>query len=280
MTQRRWLVTGCSTGLGRALAENLARTGELALVTARNPRTLHDLAEANSDHILTAPLDVRDDQQCQAAVDLATHRFGGVDVLVNNAGYGQFGSVEEVSDQQIRDQLETNLLGAWRLLRMVLPQWRERRSGHAILVSSLSGSMPLPGLSAYTASKFALEGLGASLANDTTHLGIKTTILQLGAFTTDYGKSLAEPATRIADYAPAEEGMLTAIRNVAEYDLSSSPQLFALLVRKLVDMDQPPLHAPFGRDVEVYLSEALAAKHRAFEHALATGMHREEWLTT
>jgi NAD(P)-dependent dehydrogenase (short-subunit alcohol dehydrogenase family) len=280
MTQRRWLITGCSTGLGRALAENLARTGELALVTARNPHTLHDLARANSDHILTAALDVRDDQQCQAAVDLATQRFGGVDVLVNNAGYGQFGSVEEVSDQEIRDQLETNLLGPWRLLRMVLPQWRERRSGHAILVSSLSGSMPLPGLSAYTASKFALEGLGASLANDTAHLGIKTTILQLGAFATDYGRSLAEPATRIPDYAPAEEGMFTAIRNVADYELSTSPQLFALLVRKLVDMDQPPLHAPFGHGVETYLSVALAARHRAFEHALATGMHREEWLTT
>src|ERR1700742_4583540 len=97
MTQRRWLVTGCSTGLGRALAENLAQTGERAVLTARDPRTLADLAGAHPEHIAVAALDVRDEAQCQAAVDLATERFGGIDVLVNNAGYGQFGSVEEVS---------------------------------------------------------------------------------------------------------------------------------------------------------------------------------------
>src|ERR1051326_4071844 len=125
MTQRRWLVTGCSTGLGRALAENLARTGEPAVLTAREPDTLADLA-AGHPNIAVAALDVRDEAQCRAAVDLAGERFGGIDVLVNNAGYGQFGSVEEVSEPEVRDQLETNLYGPWRLLRLVLPQWRDR----------------------------------------------------------------------------------------------------------------------------------------------------------
>ncbi len=279
MTQRRWLVTGCSTGLGRALAENLAHTGEQAVLTARDPRTLADLAEAHPEHIAVAALDVRDETACQAAVELAGQRFGGVDVLVNNAGYGQFGSVEEVSEQEVRDQLETNLLGPWRLLRMVLPQWRERRGGHAVLVSSTCGSMALPGLSAYTASKFALEGLGEALAAEAAHLGVKTTILQLGGFSTNYGKSLAEPATRIADYAAVEDGILLGTRNLAEYEFTSSPQLFALLVRKVAAMAQPPLRVPFGRDIEVFLAPALSARQAAFEQAIASGSHLPEWVS-
>src|ERR1043166_3830188 len=133
MTQRRWLVTGCSTGLGRALAENLARTGELAVLTARKPDTLADLADF--PNVAVAALDVRDETQCRAAVALADECFGGIDVLVNNARDGQFGSIEEVSEPEVRDQFETNLFGPWRLLRLVLPQWRERRSGHAVFVS-------------------------------------------------------------------------------------------------------------------------------------------------
>jgi NAD(P)-dependent dehydrogenase (short-subunit alcohol dehydrogenase family) len=273
-------VTGCSSGLGRALAENLAQTAEQAVVTARNPQTLADLAEAYPENIAVAALDVRDEAQCQAAVDLAAQRFGGIDVLVNNAGYGQFGSVEEVSEQEVHDQLETNLLGPWRLLRMVLPQWRERRSGHAIIVSSTCGSMALPGMSAYTASKFALEGLGESLALETSHLGIKTTILQLGRFSTNYGKSLVEPATRIADYAAVEDGILAGTRNIADDEYTSPAELFPLLVRKVAAMDEPPLRVPFGRDIEVYLAAALAGRHQALELAIAAGVHRAEWVTS
>ena len=279
MTQRRWLVTGCSTGLGRALAENLARTGEPAVLTARKPETLADLA-ADHPNIAVAALDVQDEAQCRAAVELAGERFGGIDVLVNNAGYGQFGSVEEVSEPEVRDQFETNLFGPWRLLRFVLPQWRERRSGHALFVSSLSGSMALPGLSAYTASKFALEGLAEAAAAETAHLGIRTTILQLGGFATEYGTSLVEPATRIADYAPVEDGMLAAMRDLANYEYSSPAELFPHLVRKVVAMDEPPLRLPFGRDIEVYLAPTLTGRHEAFSRALAEGRHTASWVTT
>ncbi|MBB5873544.1 NAD(P)-dependent dehydrogenase (short-subunit alcohol dehydrogenase family) [Allocatelliglobosispora scoriae] len=272
-------MTGCSSGLGRALAENLARTGEQAVVTARNPATLADLAEAHPATIAVAALDVRDEAQCQAAVDLAGERFGGIDVLVNNAGYGQFGSVEEVSEQEVRDQLETNLLGPWRLLRMVLPQWRERRSGHSILVSSTCGSMSLPGLSAYAVSKFALEGLGESLALEAAHLGVKSTILQLGGFATSYGTSLVEPARRIEDYAVAEDGVLAGTRAIADYEFTTPVELFPLLVRKVAAMAEPPLRVPFGRDIEVYLAAALRARHQDFEQALAEGRHTAEWVT-
>ncbi len=259
------------------MAENLAETGEHAIVTARDPDTLAHLASAYPATIGVAALDVRDEAQCRAAVDLAGQRFGGIDVLVNNAGYGQFGSVEEVSEQEVRDQFETNFFGPWRLLRMVLPQWRERRSGHALFVSSTSGSMALPGLSAYTASKFALEGLAEATASETAHLGVKTTALQLGGFATRYGTSLMEPATRIADYAVAEDGMLAGTRALDEYEFRTPVDVFPLLVRKVVAMEKPPLRIPFGRDIEVFLAPTLAARHAAFLQALADGWHTAEW---
>jgi NAD(P)-dependent dehydrogenase (short-subunit alcohol dehydrogenase family) len=140
--------------------------------------------------------------------------------------------------------------------------------------------MALPGMSAYTASKFALEGLGESLALETAHLGVKTTILQLGRFSTNYGKSLVEPATRITDYAAVEDGILTGTRNITDDEYTSPAKLFPLLVRKVAAMDEPPLRAPFGHDIEVYLAAALAGRHQALEQAIAAGVHRAEWVTS
>lgn len=267
MTPQRWLVTGCSTGLGRALAEDLAQSGEKVIATARRPETLADLSGPN---VVTAALDVCDPAQSQAVVDLAVERFGGIDVLVNNAGYGQFGSVEEVSDDELRAQFETNVFGAWRLTRQVLPLWREQGGGRAIFVSSLSGSMPFPGLAAYTASKFALEGLAESLAQDAGMFGVKVTILQLGGFATSYGKSLRLPAQRIGEYAPVEDEMLAMTRGLADSGTATPPELFAKLVRRTVALEQPPMRLPFGEGAIEYLGVAMAARQIDFEDAAAT----------
>ncbi|MFG1606781.1 SDR family oxidoreductase [Actinoplanes sp. NPDC049265] len=264
MTQRRWLITGCSSGLGRALAERLAADGDQVLATARDAARLTDLAAPG---LRTAALDVRDDGQCAAAVQLATEEFGGVDILVNNAGYGQFGVVEEVRDDELAAQFDTNVYGPWRLLRHVLPVWRAQGRGHAIFSSSVSGTVALPGLSAYTASKFALEGLAEALATEAGQFGVKVTILQLGGFATAYGRNLILPSNPIEAYQPLVGGMLDALRGMAESAIVSPPSLFVDSVRRVADMPEPPLRLPVGPAAFSFIEPALAARKAAFDTA-------------
>jgi NAD(P)-dependent dehydrogenase (short-subunit alcohol dehydrogenase family) len=274
MTSRRWLVTGCSTGLGRALATQLAADGEQVLVTARDPAVLAGLADRGPG-VVTTVLDVRDPGQCTAAVDLAVKRFGGIDVLVNNAGFGQFGAVEEVSDAEVTAQFETNLYGPWRLLRQVLPLWRAQGGGHAIFSASLSGSIAFPGLSAYTASKFALEGLAEALVAEAGRFGVKVTMLQLGGFATSYGDKLRLPEHPIDAYQPVTSGMLAGVRNLAAGSQASPPALFAETVRRVAEMAEPPLRLPVGFGAFEYLEPVLAARQAAFDAArLTSAAHR------
>ncbi|NUO60493.1 MAG: SDR family oxidoreductase [Hamadaea sp.] len=251
----RWLVTGCSSGVGRALAQRLVDEGEQVLVTARRPETIAEFE--GRPNAVVAPLDVRDEAQCQAAIDLAVDRFGGLDVLVNNAGYGQFGAVEEVSADQLLAQFETNLFGPWRLLRLALPQWRAQGGGHALFVSSTAGFTPYPGLSAYTASKFALEGLAESLAQEATHLGVRVTILQLGGFATGYGRALLQPAQPVDAYVPVYGEMRTAFEHFEQLPGLNDPALFADTVVRVVRDPNPPLRVPVGPDAHAHLTAAL-----------------------
>ncbi|MFI5930707.1 SDR family oxidoreductase [Actinoplanes sp. NPDC051494] len=264
MTKRRWLITGCSSGMGRALAEHLAIAGEDVLATARDVTTL---AALTGPGVLTATLDVRDEAQCAAAVRLAVERFGGVDVLVNNAGYGQFGTVEEITDAELEAQFDTNVYGPWRLMRHVLPVWREQGSGHAIFSSSVSASHAFPGLSAYTASKFALEGLAEAVAAETAPFGVRTTILQLGMFATGYGDKLRLPAHRIEAYQPLVAGMLDGARAMGASTQASPPELFAETVRRIVDMPAPPLRIAFGSTALDLVDSALATRRNDLEAA-------------
>ncbi|MBB5873112.1 NAD(P)-dependent dehydrogenase (short-subunit alcohol dehydrogenase family) [Allocatelliglobosispora scoriae] len=270
---QRWLITGCSSGLGRALAIKLAEAGEKVIATARRPETIDDLARRYSGTLVTGALDVREPAQCQAAVDLAVDCFGGVDVLVNNAGYGQFGAVEEVSDAELAAQFETNVFGPWRLTRAVLPLWREQESGHAIFVSSLAGFMPFPGLAAYTSSKFALEGLAESLAVEAAHLGVRVTIMQPGGFATAYGDSLVEPDRHVVDYEPAISGMLVGLRGIRDLPAINEPELFAEVVLRVARMQLPPLRLPVGPESETYLSAVYAARLQEFEAMTKAGHH-------
>ncbi|WP_026208890.1 SDR family oxidoreductase [Catelliglobosispora koreensis] len=274
---RRWLVTGCSSGLGRALAEELAARGERVLATARKPETISDLAARYPSHVAVTALDVCDPHACASAVALAQEVFGGVDVLVNNAGYGQFGAVEEISDAELEAQFDTNVFGPWRLAREVLPLWRAQGSGHAIFVSSLAATVPLPGLAVYGASKAALEGLANALAADAGAFGVKVTSLQLGGFSTRYGEALREPAHPIAAYAPVTAEMLAGTRALASTEDITAPALFARLVLKIASMAEPPLNVPFGSGIEDYLAGVMTARYEEFQKALAGGWHLPEW---
>jgi NAD(P)-dependent dehydrogenase (short-subunit alcohol dehydrogenase family) len=270
---KRWLITGCSSGLGEALAARLAAEGEQVVATARRPETLAELAERYPDNLVATALDVRDQDQCQAAVDLAVATFGGIDILVNNAAYGQFGTLEEVSDAQLIAQFDTNVFGPWRLTRTVLPLWRAQGSGHAVFVGSVAGMVTFPGLAAYNASKFALEGVAESLAGEVAHLGVKVTVLQPGGFATAYSSSLALPSQRIDDYAPITDGTLGGLRGMNASDAINSPELFADVVWRLSRMQTPPLRLPVGPDAEALLSHAYTARLKEYDEIIESGDH-------
>ncbi|MBM0277405.1 SDR family oxidoreductase [Micromonospora sp. STR1s_6] len=270
---KRWLITGCSSGLGLALAARLAAEGEQVVATARRSETLDGLVARHPGNVVAAALDVRDPEQCTAAVERAVDAFGGVDVLVNNAAYGQFGTFEEVSDAELAAQFDTNVFGPWRLTRAVLPVWRAQQRGHAVFVSSVAGMVPFPGLAAYTASKFAVEGAAESLAAEAGHLGVKVTILQPGGFATGYSANLVMPEHRIADYVPVNDGMLGALRGMNTKAEINSPELFADVVWRLGQMDAPPLRLPIGPDSEAFLESAYDARRSEYDQVIKAGHH-------
>jgi NAD(P)-dependent dehydrogenase (short-subunit alcohol dehydrogenase family) len=197
-----WLITGCSTGLGRALAQAVLAHGHNAIVTARDAATLQDIAADYPDTALALPLDVTDRAQISSAVEQARTRFGGVEVLVNNAGYGYRAAVEEADDADIRRMFDTNVFGVVDMIKAVLPDMRAKRGGHILNVSSIGARIKPAGSGYYSATKAALEGLSGSLHKELQPLGVNVTVIEPGAFRTDFaGRSLTQSATAIEDYA-------------------------------------------------------------------------------
>ncbi len=197
-----WFITGSSSGLGRALATAVLERGWRAVLTARNPETLTDLIDAHGDRALALALDVTDATSVARATTEARARFGRIDVLVNNAGYGYLAAIEEGADADVRAQFETNVFGLLAVTKAVLPGMRARRSGHVVNLSSLGGLVAFPATGYYHATKFAVEALSESLAMEVAPLGIKVLIVEPGAFRTDWaGRSMSESATVISDYA-------------------------------------------------------------------------------
>lgn len=197
-----WLITGCSSGLGRALAGAVLEAGHNAVITARNPAALAELADAHLGTALAVPLDVGDHEQVIAAVQQARERFGGIDVLVNNAGHGYRAAVEEGDVSEVMELFESNFFGAVDLIKQVLPGMRAQRSGVILNVSSIAGRMSNPASGYYSATKFALEGLSDALRKEVAPLGIRVTIIEPGAFRTDFsGRSLLQSVQAIGDYA-------------------------------------------------------------------------------
>jgi NAD(P)-dependent dehydrogenase (short-subunit alcohol dehydrogenase family) len=245
---RRWLISGCSTGLGRALAEAACAYGDSVVATARDLSTLDRLVAAYPDYAIPCRLDVREAADCEAAVKLAVDRLGGVDVLVNNAGYAQFGAVEEVSDEELQAQFATNLFGAWRMTRLVLPIMRAQRRGDVLVVSSVAGRMAFAGLGAYTATKYALEGMVETLAVELAGTGITVTALEPGGFATRYGASVVEPAARVPHYTQVVQPMLDGVRRLVDAPTAGQPELFAATVLRLVEQHTRPVRLPIGQD--------------------------------
>ena len=197
-----WLITGCSTGLGRALAEAVLARGDNAVVTARDPSTVQDLAEHYPETALPLALDVTDAAQIQSAVAGGTERFGGIDVVVNNAGYGYRAAVEEGDDADVRTLFDTHFFGSVDLVKAVLPQMRARRSGTIVNLSSIGATMTPAGSGYYAAVKSAVEGLTGSLRKELEPLGITAMVVEPGGFRTDFsGRSLRQSAAAIPDYA-------------------------------------------------------------------------------
>lgn len=271
---RRWLVTGCSSGLGQALATAAARAGHQVAVTARKTAALEDLAAAWPGRITPIALELRDAAQCEEAVRTAADRLGGIDVLVNNAGGGLFGAVEEVSDAELRDQLETLVVGPWRLARLVLPLMRAQGHGHIVNVSSLAGRMAFPGLGAYVAGKYALEGMSQALAAEAAPQGIRVTVVEPGVFATRYGTSLTEAGHRMPEYAESTGAMLDAFRVMADDAATGRPEDFAARVLDIVAAAaSTPLRVPIGDDAYAYvdMAEQAAREELAAARALVQG---------
>jgi NAD(P)-dependent dehydrogenase (short-subunit alcohol dehydrogenase family) len=197
-----WLITGCSTGLGHALARLVIDRGWRAVVTARDKARVEDLVRGAEDRTLALALDVTDKDQIDAVVAAAREKFGRIDVLVNNAGYGYQSTVEEGEEAEIRAQFDTNVFGLFAITRAVLPAMRAQRSGRIINITSVAGLIGFPGSGYYAASKHAIEGFSDSLRAEVEPLGIGVTCVEPGPFRTDWaGRSLRQTENRIADYA-------------------------------------------------------------------------------
>ena len=242
MSARTWFITGTSRGFGREWAAAALVRGDRVAGTARNTGTTGDLAARYPDTFLALPLDVTDRAAVFAAVKQARDHFGELDIVVNNAGYGHFGMIEEASELQARAQIETNLFGALWVTQAALPYLRERRAGHIIQVSSIGGITAFPTLGIYHASKWGLEGFSQALAQEVKPFGINVTLIEPGGFTTDWAGSSAGLSTPI----PAYDKLRAAVQRSRATEVRGNPVSSATALLRVVDAEEPPLRCFFG----------------------------------
>ncbi|HYG88999.1 MAG TPA: oxidoreductase [Azospirillum sp.] len=242
-----WFITGCSTGFGRDLARLVLERGWRVAATARDPRRIEDLVAAHPDRARALALDVTNPAQVQQAVRDAEQAFGGIDVLVNNAGYGYLSAIEEGEDAEIRAMFETNVFGLAAVTRAVLPGMRARRRGHIVNISSQGGLVGFPGSGYYAATKFAVEGLSEALSKEVAPLGIRVLLVEPGPFRTDWaGRSLKQSPTFIDDY---EQTSGERRRQIAGYSgkQPGDPVRAAEAIIAAVQSPNPPLRLLLGR---------------------------------
>ena len=269
-----WFITGCSTGFGRELAKLVLARGWRTVVTARDKARVSDLIRGAEDRALALDLDVTDVGQIAAAVALAERRFGGIDVLVNNAGYGYQSSVEEGEEAEIRQQFDANVFGLFAMTRAVLPGMRARRRGHVLNITSVAGLVGFPGSGYYAASKHAVEGWSDALRAEGKPLGIKVTCIEPGPFRTDWaGRSLKQTPNRISDYADTAGTRLEGTAR-GSGDQPGDPARAALAMVQITEMENPPRHlvlGAFGIDaVTTALKKRLAEVEQWRDISVAT----------
>ncbi len=242
-----WLITGSSTGFGRTLAETVLEKGDKVIATARKPEQLEDLISKYPETAIALKLDVTNQAEIKAVVDSAIAKSGQIDVLVNNAGYGLIGALEEVSDEQIHRNFDTNLFGAINVIRGVLPIMRSQQSGHIINMSAIAGFTNELGFSIYGGAKFALEGVSEALQGEVAPLGIKVTIVEPGPFRTDFiGRSLDRAEEQMEAYQGTVGKFLNFLENI-EGKQPGDPQKAAEAIIKVVNSDNPPLRLVLGK---------------------------------
>jgi NAD(P)-dependent dehydrogenase (short-subunit alcohol dehydrogenase family) len=259
MATRTWFITGTSRGFGREWAIAALERGDRVAATARDASSLDELVDKYGEAVLAMELDVTDRDAVFESVRRAHEHFGSLDIIVNNAGYGQFGMVEELSERDARDQIETNLFGALWVTQAALPFLRDQGSGHFLQVSSIGGISAFPGIGMYHASKWGLEGFSQALAQEVKNFGINVTLIEPGGFSTDWGGSSARHAEPLDAYSSLHE----AANQRRAGNTPGDPLASAEAVLRVVDAENPPLRVFFG-------SAPLSIAERDYEGRLST----------
>ncbi|WP_086842812.1 oxidoreductase [Amycolatopsis kentuckyensis] len=261
---RVWLITGCSAGFGREIALAALAAGDRVLATARRPETLAGLREHGGDRLRTAALDVTDAGQIDTAVNAALEAFGRIDVVVNNAGSGSVGAVEELTMDELRALMEVMFFGAVAVTKAVLPHLRAQGSGTVVQISSMGGQLSPPGYGAYCATKFALEGISEALAAEVAPFGVRVLIVEPGAFRTEFGGGRMHRSRTIDAYAVSTGGTRAAVENMDGTQPGDPAKAAAAIVRAVGSADAP-LRLALGADAV----EAIRAHHEAVAADLA-----------
>jgi NAD(P)-dependent dehydrogenase (short-subunit alcohol dehydrogenase family) len=260
---KTWLITGSSRGFGQALAKAVLDSGDQVVATARRPEQLDDLVREYGDRVRAVALDVTNAAAARAAVQTAVDEFGALDVVVNNAGYANSSPIEETPDDDFRAQIETNLFGVVNVTKAALPVLRQQRSGHFIQFSSIGGRVGgTPGMGAYQTAKWAVEGFSEVLSNEVRPLGIKVTIIEPGAFRTDWGGSSMRTPQLSADY-DQTVGAMNRYREATVDEWPGDPARAAEIITDVVRLDEPPLRLLLGAGAVE--SAEKASKARAAE---------------
>lgn len=245
--EKVWFITGCSTGFGRALSKYVLSIGHKAVVAARNTEDVDDIVAWHNDRAMVVKLDVTNKSEIQKSVADAISKFGRIDVLVNNAGIGYFGALEESEDAEVRRMFDINVFGLGDMIKEVLPHMRAQRSGHIMNVASIGGLVGFPAISYYNATKFAVDGMSEALAKEVAPLGIKVTIIAPSGFRTDWaGRSASDSKIKIEDYAETPAGQnQQSIRGYSGHQ-PGDPERAAEAMVKVAESEHPPLRLLLG----------------------------------
>ncbi|WDF79741.1 SDR family NAD(P)-dependent oxidoreductase [Mucilaginibacter sp. KACC 22773] len=254
-------ITGASRGFGKLWAEALLQRGDKVVATARDLSTLDDLVTEYGDNILPLQLDVNDRAAGVAAVNKAKAHFGSIDVLINNAGYGLFGTIEETTEQEARGQIETNFFGLLWLTQAVLPVMRQQGHGHIIQVSSVLGHATLPVLGLYNASKFAVEGLSETLATEVRGFGINVTLIEPNGFATDWAGASSAQTVAMPEYDAVRAAFQAGITD----DIFGIPEATSDAVLKLIDSENPPLRLLLGSQAYPWVKQVYDGRIAEWE---------------
>lgn len=266
MTSKIWFITGISSGLGKSLAQSVIDNGDFVIGTFRHQTQADLFNSQHKDKAFALTLDITKSEEIDQAFQLVSEKFGKVDVLVNNAGFGLAGAIEETSPAEVREIFEANFFGTLQLTQTFLPLFRQQKSGHIIQMSSHGGFKAFPGFGIYNASKFALEGFSEALAMEVAPLGIKLTIVEPGPFRTDFaGRSFRQAEKVIADYNPTAGAFRERMKQV-DGNQEGDPVKASQAIVDITKLDAPPLRLPLGKVAIVSLMAKLDSVQKDLDH--------------